>query len=66
MNDWTGQITPIIYLTTIAAGYCIRKSTVEKIVVDTGIAFYKVLSNLTVPNTEEEWRKKSLLIFQEY
>lgn len=46
-------------LTTIAAGYCIGKSTAAKIVVDTGIAIDKALQPqyFTVPNTEEEWRK---------
>lgn len=45
-------------LTTIAAGYCIGKSTAAKIVVDTGIAIDKVLQpQYTVPSTEEEWRK---------
>jgi hypothetical protein len=31
-------------LSKIAAGYCVEKSTKTKIVVDTGISIYKVLS----------------------
>ena len=45
-------------LITIAAGYCVGYSTACKIVIETGIALYAVLSPefLQVPSTEE-WRK---------